>query len=130
MPARRKTILLCEDDPIVADIYGLALNRAGYHVVTARDGMEGVEKASSASPDLIFLDIRMPRMDGIEALRLLAERFDLETLPVVMLSNFDDPALVRACRELGAKDYLIKAGLNPASLPEMVSSRLGRTVDR
>ena len=123
-------ILVVEDDVTVADIYCLALERAGYEVVVAADGVDCLEKAVSARPDFIFLDIRMPRMDGIEALRLLAQRFDLQALPVVMLSNFDDPALVKECRELGAKDYVIKAGLNPADLPEMVSRRLGRPVDR
>ena len=130
MAARQIKILVVEDDAIVAEIYSLALARAGYEVVVAADGVDCLEKASSARPDFIFLDIRMPRMDGIEALRLLAERFDLEALPVVMLSNFDDPALVKLCRELGAKDYLIKAGLNPADLPQIVSGRLSGRVDR
>lgn len=130
MSARQIKILVVEDDVTVADIYSLALTRAGYDVALAADGVECLEMAASAPPDFIFLDIRMPRMDGIEALRLLAERFDLDALPVIMLSNFDDPALVKACEDLGAKDYVIKAGLNPADLPNLVSSRLGRPVDR
>jgi len=130
MRARQSTVLVVEDDETVAEIYRLALERAGYEVVVARDGIECLEKAAASRPDLIFLDIRMPRMDGIEALRLLAERSDLETMPVVMLSNFDDPALVKAARDLGAKEYLVKAGLNPAELPNVVSRWLGRPVDR
>ena len=130
MPPRQITILVVEDDATVAEIYGLALTRAGYDVVIARDGIECVEKATTLRPDLIFLDIRMPRMDGIEALRLLAERADLESMPVVMLTNFDDPALVKASRDLGAKDYIVKAGLNPAELPNLVSRWLGRPIDR
>ncbi len=130
MHARHTTILVVEDEATVAEIYRLALERAGYEVVVARDGVECLEQAAATRPDFIFLDIRMPRMDGIEALRQLAERDDLETLPVVMLSNFDDPALVKATRDLGAKDYLVKAGLNPAELPNVVSRWLGRAVDR
>ena len=130
MPARQITILVVEDDPTVADIYSLALTRAGYEVVTASDGIEALERAAASRPDFVFLDIRMPRMDGVEVLSKLAQRADLDAMPVVMLSNFDDPALVKACRELGAKDYMVKAGLNPAELPNVVSRWLGRPVDR
>jgi two-component system, OmpR family, alkaline phosphatase synthesis response regulator PhoP len=130
MPASRVTVLVIEDESIVADIYRLALERAGFDVVVARDGVDGLDKASTSSPSFIFLDIRMPGLDGIEVLRALAARGDMGEVPVVMLSNFDDPALVRESKDLGAKQYLIKAGMNPAELPGIVARWLGPSSNR
>lgn len=121
MPGAETTVLVVEDDPTVAHIYSLSLERAGYRVVVARDGVEGVEVAGRESPDLIFLDIRMPRMDGVGALRALAGDPATKDIPVVMLSNFDDPALVRETRALGARDYIVKASTNPADLAAIVA---------
>jgi CheY-like chemotaxis protein len=121
MPALRRTVLVVEDESIVADIYRLVLERGGYDVVLAVDGIDGLHKASTAPPDFIFLDIRMPGMDGIEVLRALADRPETQRVPVVMLSNFDDPALIRESLSLGAKQYMIKAGMNPAELPSIVA---------
>jgi|ERR1051325_2169541 CheY-like chemotaxis protein len=121
MPVLRHTVLVVEDESIVADIYRLVLERGGYQVVLAVDGVDGLEKASTSPPDFIFLDIRMPRMDGIEVLRALAAREGTKQVPVVMLSNFDDPALVHESLALGAKQYLVKAGMNPSELPAIVA---------
>ena len=121
MPAAETTVLLVEDDPTVAHIYSLSLERAGYRVVVAGDGADGIEKALSESPDLIFLDIRMPRMDGMDALRTLGSDLRTRDVPVVMISNFDDPALMRESVRLGAREYLVKAAVNPAELGDIVA---------
>lgn len=119
--AREVTVLLVEDERIVADIYRLALERAGYSVLLAADGVEGVETARASAPDFIFCDIRMPRMDGIEVLRNLSSGDETRHIPIVMLSNYDDPALIKQCRELGAKDYVVKAGTKPSDLAAAVA---------
>ena len=119
--AREVTVLIVEDERIVADIYRLALERAGYGVLLAADGVEGLETARASTPDFIFCDIRMPRMDGIEVLRNLAAGADTKGIPVVMLSNYDDPALVNQSRELGAREYVVKAGTKPSDLAAIVS---------
>lgn len=115
------SVLIVEDEAIVAEIYGLALERSSYRVLKARDGADGLLMASEGLPDFIFLDIRMPKMSGVEVLRSLAANATTRDIPVVMLSNFDDPALVKECMELGAKEYLVKAGLNPTELPNVVA---------
>ena len=119
--AREITVLVVEDERIVADIYRLALERAGYGVLLAADGVEGLETARTSKPDFIFCDIRMPRMDGIEVLRNLAAGADTRGIPVVMLSNYDDPALVNQSRELGAREYVVKAGTKPSDLAAIVA---------
>lgn len=114
-------MLVVDDDRIIADMYRLALSRAGHDVIVANDGVEGLRMASTSKPDCIFLDIRMPRMDGMEVLRSLAADDSTKDIPVVMLSNYDAPDLVRESLSLGAKQYLVKAGTNPAELGRIVS---------
>ncbi len=111
-----RNILVVDDDPIVRDIYQIALNRFGYAVAVAKDGPSGLVMAAATAPDLIFLDIRMPRMDGIEVLEQLATNAATIAIPVVMLSNYDDDSFVRRCLDLGAKEYLVKANINPEDL--------------
>ena len=120
MPPIRARVLVVEDESIVAEIYRLALERAGCEVLVASDGIDGLDMATTSSPDLIFLDIRLPGLDGIEILRALAAGGHAG-IPVIVLSNFDDPALMRESLRLGAKEYLIKAGMSPAELPAIVA---------
>jgi CheY-like chemotaxis protein len=113
-------ILLIDDDPVVTEMYALALARGGHDVISAGDGPRGLQLAASNRPDLIFLDVKMPRMDGIEVLTQLSMDGITRTIPVVMLSNYDDRALVRQAESLGAKQYLVKAGINPSDLVAVV----------
>lgn len=114
-------MLVVEDDTVVAEMYRLALSRAGHEVLVANNGLVGLRVASTARPDIIFLDIRMPKMDGMEVLRNLGSVKVTRNIPIVMLSNYDEPGLVRQSLSLGAKEYLVKAGLNPADLGQVVS---------
>jgi CheY-like chemotaxis protein len=118
-------VLVVDDDRVVADMYSLALSRAGHEVLVANDGLAGLRMASTAQPDLVFLDIRMPKMDGIEVLRNLKSVNRTKGIPVVMLSNYDEPRLVRESLSLGAKEYLVKVGTNPADLDRIVSQWVG-----
>jgi len=109
-------ILLVDDQPDIRETASLALQHGGHQVLTARDGLEGVEKARSERPDLVLMDIEMPRMDGWEALRML--RLDEETrdIPVAMFTIlFDLREKVRALK-YGAQDYISK----PFSLDDLL----------
>ena len=118
-------VLVVDDDPVVADMYSLALSRAGHEVLVANDGLAGLQLAATAQPDLVFLDIRMPKMDGIEVLRNLKSVNRTKGIPIVMLSNYDEPRLVRESLNLGAKEYLVKVGTNPADLDRIVAQWVG-----
>ena len=111
-------------------MYRLALTRAGHEVSVANDGLAGLQMASTDPPDFIFLDMRMPKMGGVEVLRSLAAGDGTRKIPVVMLSNYDEPGLVKECLKLGAKEYLVKAGTNPADLGRVVSNWVRRTEER
>src|SRR5437870_13813992 len=102
-------VLLVENDPSVLEMYRLKLELDGYRVNTALDGEEGLKKAGDLTPDIIFLDIRLPKMDGLEVLRKLRAQEKTRNIPVIILSNYDeeDPAARGFARR--ARDSLSKA---------------------
>jgi DNA-binding response OmpR family regulator len=117
-------VLLVEDDPSVLEMYRLKLELDGYRVSTALDGEEGLQKAGDLTPDIIFLDIRLPKMDGLEVLRKLRAQETTRNIPVIILSNYDEEDLVARGLRLGAHEYLIKARTTPSSLSEGIEDWL------
>lgn len=117
-------VLLVEDDPSVLEMYRLKLELDGYRVNTALDGEEGLRKAGDLAPDIIFLDIRLPKMDGLEVLRKLRAEEATRNIPVIILSNYDEEDLVARGLRLGAHEYLIKARTTPSSLSEGIEDWL------
>lgn len=115
-------VLLIEDEREVAELYRLKLSLDGYNVEIATDGKEGLEKAFAAKPDLIFLDIKMPGMDGFEVLKHLRSNDLTKTTPVVILSNFDEQEMIEKGLTLGANEYLIKSQFNPGELSKKAKS--------
>jgi DNA-binding response OmpR family regulator len=120
----RLYILLVEDHLATAERYGYRLALEGYRVSLASDGVEGLTMARQARPDLVVLDIRMPRMDGIEVLEKLRADDTTSDLPVVVLTHHDSGELRRRALELGALDYLVKAQVGPGQLASAVPSWL------
>src|SRR5438270_11591991 len=114
----RIKVLLIEDAPDVMELYRLKLTLDDYDVITAANGPEGLEKAESEKPELIFLDIKMPGMDGFEVIKKLRHHPVTKDIPVVILSNFDEESMVEKGLALGANEYLIKSHFSPASLSE------------
>jgi DNA-binding response OmpR family regulator len=121
----RVRVLLVEDDPAVSDMYRLKLELDGYTVQVASDGETALEAATSFEPDLVFLDIRLPKLDGFDVLAALRAGDRTRHLPVVILSNFSEKDLVDRGLSLGALEYLIKSQTTPAQLAEGVPSWLG-----
>ena len=113
-----------EDDPSVLEMYRLKLELDGYRVNTALDGEDGLKKAGDLTPDIIFLDIRLPKMDGLEVLRKLRAQEKTRDIPVIILSNYDEEDLVARGLRLGAHEYLIKARTTPTSLSEGIEDWL------
>jgi CheY-like chemotaxis protein len=118
--------LVVDDDPIVREIYRLALERRGYGVMVAADGIEALEMLTTADPNFMFLDIRMPRMGGLELLTRISGDPATPHIPVVMLSNYGEPDLVAKTLSLSAKEYLIKVATDPLQLAAVVARWLGQ----
>src|SRR5215212_440864 len=123
MPPRGQgTVLLVEDNAPMRELLGTVLGRAGYDVVPAADGEEGLHLFSTHRPDIVLLDVHMPRCNGWEVLERLRERSEV---PILMLTALaDDTSKVRALNG-GADDYLVK----PASAPELIA-RVGALLRR
>jgi DNA-binding response OmpR family regulator len=113
-------VLLVEDDPAVLEMYRLRLELDGYEVHTARDGEEGLQKAGDLSPDIIFLDIRLPKLDGFQVLEKLRTQSGTKDIPVIILSNYSEKDLVDRGLKLGAHEYLIKAHTTPNKLSDSI----------
>ena len=106
MSLERPTILLADDDPTIADSLAPFLERAGFHVLVVSDGMEALDKAQKHHPDLIILDVLMPRMDGRETLRRL-RKSNIWT-PTILLTQVGEASERALALEEGADDYLNK----------------------
>jgi two-component system response regulator VicR len=100
-----KTILLVDDEPTLIDALSYNLGKEGYRVVTAGDGVRAVEQAESCAPDLIILDLMLPRMDGFEVCRAVRKT---SNVPIIILTAKDTEMDTVLGLELGADDYLVK----------------------
>ncbi len=101
-------ILVAEDERDIRELIGFSLGLADYEVVLARDGMEAVEEAATEKPDLILLDVRMPRMSGYEACRRLKKDPATSEIPVVFLSAKGQEREIEEGLDSGALDYIVK----------------------
>ena len=104
----KRKILAVDDEPNILLSLEYILEAEGYEVHTATDGEEALEKARKVLPDLILLDVAMPRMDGYEVCRLLRSSADLAAIKVVMLTAKGQPLEKRKGLELGADEYVTK----------------------
>jgi len=113
---RKPRVVLIEDDMAIALMYQLQLASDGYDVDLAADGASGLRKVQELPPDLILLDIRLPNLAGMDVLRSIALDPRLAGVPVLILSNYGEPEMVREGLELGAREYLIKSQTTPIQL--------------
>jgi len=113
-PSRNRTILIADDEAEVVQLVRMILEWEGYTVVAAADGLETLERAEIDKPDLILLDVRMPRMSGLTVLEHLS-RSETASIPVIMLSVVTTQPDVRSALQRGAVAYLTK----PFELKEM-----------
>jgi CheY-like chemotaxis protein len=119
-----KRILLVEDDRFLRKAAEVRLRRAGYTVITAADGEEAIATASATRPDLVLLDLIMPRMQGFEVLRLLRAQPNMQSVPIVVLTNLSQDADRERAMTHGANGYLIKANMSLDALADAVGNAL------
>ena len=119
------TVLVVDDEPDLVELLQYALETAGFRVLTASDGVEGLAVAEAEKPDVLVVDIMMPRMDGIELVERVRERAALRLTPVLMLTARTDERDEIAGLEAGADDYLPKP-VSPRRLVSRVKALLRR----
>ena len=118
-------ILIAEDERDIRDLINFTLKFSGYEVVQAANGEEAVAAAREHHPDLIMMDVRMPKMTGYEACRLIKADPELRAIPVVFLSAKGQDSEVQTGLEVGATDYILKP-FAPEQLLQRVSEILNR----
>jgi DNA-binding response OmpR family regulator len=118
-------ILIAEDERDIRDLIEFTLKYAGYEVVKAANGAEAVELASTVKPDLILLDVRMPRMTGYEACRTLKGMDGMKDVPIVFLSAKGQQSEMESGMDAGAYDYILKP-FAPDELNRRVKEILAR----
>ena len=119
-----KKILVADDEPFVLRSIEYTLSRAGYTVLKAVDGEEALQKVLSESPDLVFLDIQMPRLDGHEVCRRLRESTDHRDLYVIVITAKGQESERLLALESGASEYITKP-YSPRKMLERVREILG-----
>jgi len=107
-------ILIIEDDAFLSNIYKTKFEMEGFKVSTADNGEAGLADSKKKKPDIILLDILMPKMDGFTVLEELKKADETKDIPVILLTNLGQKDDVEKGLELGASDYLIKAHFKPS----------------
>jgi len=118
-------ILVVDDEIYIVHILDFSLGMEGYEVVTALDGEQALEKARTEHPDLIVLDIMMPKLDGYETCKMLKAEAETRNIPVILLSAKGRNVDQKVGFEVGADDYITKP-FSPRKLVERINSILGQ----
>ena len=121
-----KKILLVEDEEIMIDLLQKKLTKEGYEISVARDGEEGLKAMREVKPDLILLDIIMPKMGGFEVMEEMGKDKNLKDIPVIVISNSGQPVEIDKAQRLGAKDWLIKTEFDPQEVLNKVVKQIGK----
>lgn len=121
---RAPAILLVEDDEFLAELYATKLTLEGFLVHVAADGRKGLKLAHEQRPDLVLLDIILPKLDGFEVLRELKANPQTKAIPVILLTNLSQRGEVQKGLNLGAVDYLIKAHFMPSEVVAKIKAVL------
>lgn len=119
-------ILLVEDDPFLLSMYATKFELEGFKIATADNGEKGLQMASDEEPDIILLDILMPKMNGFEVLEGLKSKEETKNIPVILLTNLNQKDEVERGMALGADDYLIKAHF----MPSEVVGKIQKVIER
>ncbi len=120
-----KKIVLADDEQFIAVAYNDGLTRAGFEVTVAHDGEEAFAKIKEVKPDIILLDLIMPKKDGFTVLKEVKAIPELANIPVLILSNLSQATDDNEAKKLGATDFMVKAEISLQDLIERVNKVLG-----
>lgn len=120
-----KKILFIEDEPSLQKTVGDILIKGGYKIFQATDGEAGVRLAISEKPDLILLDLILPKKDGFEVIKALKENAETKEIKIIVLTNLQSSGDIEKTIELGATTYLVKANYDLDEIVEKIKELLG-----
>lgn len=122
----KKKVGVIDDDDSIREIYKTALEAAGFDVVTAANGEEGFNVLKTQAPDIALIDIMMPVKNGIELMKEIRADKDLSSLPIVVMTNFDDQKIIEQVEEFDTRFYLVKSLFDPQKMVGIVKEALHR----
>lgn len=117
-------VVLVEDEEVLLEVLESKLKKEGFEVFSAKDGMAGLDLIKAILPDIILLDVVMPRMDGFEVLENLKKDPELSKIPVIIISNSGQDVEIGRALALGVKDYLVKAEFDPQEVLDKIRGQL------
>ena len=121
---KAKKILFIEDESALQITFGDMLSKQGYEMIKAMDGKTGLDLAKEKKPDLILLDLILPKMDGFGVLKGLKEGEETKDIPVIILTNLENTGDVQRALEIGATTYLTKANYTLTEILEKIEKAL------
>jgi len=119
-----KKILMIEDDRFLRKIYRDKLTRAGFDFIEATNGEEGLNKVISESPDLVLLDLILPRKNGFDVLIEMKRNKNTKNIPVIILSNLGQESDIKRGLGLGAQNYLVKTDISLSEVVEKIKEQI------
>jgi len=122
-----KKILIVEDEEILLNLLKNKLSEAGYEMFTSTDGQQGLKAIKEIVPDLILLDITMPKMGGFELMEKMQDDDSIKSIPIIIISNSGQPVEIERAKQLGVRDWLIKTEFDPQEVVEKVVAQIGDT---
>lgn len=117
-------IILADDDPFMIQIYSTRLSKDGHQIISCTDGQQAVDKAKEINPDLIVLDIMLPKLNGLDALSAIKADSRLKHIPVVILSNLSHPEEREEAQKRGAEEFLAKVQFTPSQVVAVLQKYL------
>jgi CheY-like chemotaxis protein len=123
-----KTIFLIEDDAVVVQVYRAKFLREGYAVEVAGDGLVALKMLGAMRPDIVILDLMMPKLNGVDVLKYIRSTPDLKATPVIILSNAHMTSLAQEAAAIGAEKALLKSSCTPGQLLKVIEGLLTGTV--
>lgn len=123
MNTAKRKILIIEDEIILSDLLAKKLKGLGFEVAQAFDGLEGIKMLKEFNPNLLLLDIVMPKLDGFQVMKKIKEE-NLHPIPIIIISNSGQKVELDKAKEMGASDFIIKAEINPEEVVEKVNKLL------
>ena len=116
MATKKYKVVLVEDEKMLADMYATKFAMEGFVTSKANDGAAGLALAKEVKPDIILLDVIMPKLDGFAVLKMLKEDDAVKDIPVILLTNLGQDEDIKKGKQLGAADYFVKANHTPAEV--------------
>ncbi|MEK7537907.1 MAG: response regulator [Patescibacteria group bacterium] len=124
MPTNKTKVVIVEDEKMLADMYATKFAMEGFDAQKANDGASGFELVKTVKPDIVLLDIIMPKIDGFGVLKMIKDEATLKDVPIILLTNLGQEEDIKKGRQLGATDYFVKANHTPAEVVQKVKQVL------